>query len=304
VKYSGKTHYSFTDEEVLKVFDKSRDFRKASFKAIVDTLSVHQKQQIIDNLKELETENLLKKELGYNTSGIELVTLVGELAEHFIQIVESERRRVSKFDSYFPTAKSNQEVLSPFVVKITDSNHKDKAEKFLKGYDLFKQTLDQIQEIIEFIESKLSKIERFRNFREHIITELGKLGGKYKTNPIFKLQEGFDKKFNNSVIENYMFLEKTFQDIKDEYHSLIIGEHQQMTKIHGELKTQIQDAISNVKNVSGEPNRDILSELSEIIAYADSHICDNLKIEYEIACQFCNYSLNEIISANQSIGLR
>jgi len=304
VKYNGRTIYDYKDEDILNVFGKSREFKKAAFKAIVSTLQSSQKKQLVECLKKLKTETILDRTFGYGTNDIELVSIVSSLAEYFIQKVDAERRRNADFDSYFPGAAEYQSVLAPFAVKITDVNYKGKAEEFMSNYESFKEAVEQMQEIIAFIEKKLTNVERFRSFITHITTELDKLGGKYKDNPIFALEEEFTEKFNESVVNHYVFLEQTFQKIKDNYHSLMKEKHQEMSDIHGALKKQAENAIRKVKKVSEELNKDIITELTDISTYAKNHSCDDLKIEYEIACQNCHYSLNEIITANQSIELK
>lgn len=190
------------------------------------------------------------------------------------------------------------------TVKITDVNYKEKAEEFLNNYESFKEAVEKILDIVVFIETNLANVERFQTFIVHITTELDKLGSKYKDDLISGLQEEFIEKFNESVVNHYIFLQQTFQKIKDNYHSLIKGKHQEMSGIHGALKKQVEKAIQKVKKISEEINQDILSELTDISTYAENHSCDDLKIEYDIDCQNCHYSMNEIITANQSIELK
>jgi len=304
MKFGGSTHYSYRDDEVLSVFSKSRDFRRASFKAITSTLSTMQKQKLVQHLKELKAKDHLNRDFGYSTNAIELVSIVSALAEHFIQKVIEEKGRNPNFDIYFQGVGDFQNTLVPYSIKITGDNYKEKAEEFLDGYGEFKAAVEGISEVIEFIRSKLTKVDQFQNFITHITTELEKLGGEYKGNPIFEMQTEFTKKFNESVVNNYIFLEQTFQKVKDEYHSLMNGKHQEMRKLHGNLKKQAEDVVWKVKEVSDELNEDIISQLSGIVTYADNHVCSELKIEYETECQSCHFSLNEIISANQSIQLQ
>ena len=57
------------------------------------------------------------------------------------------------FDKLFgpPNIDELREAISPFVVKITDVNCKEKAEEFLKTIESFKKVIPEIQKIIEFI---------------------------------------------------------------------------------------------------------------------------------------------------------
>ena len=304
VKHGGKTLYNYRDEDVLSLFSKSREFKKASFKAITSSLTLHQKQQVVDNLKKLKAHEMLNKDFGYSTNDIELVTIIGELSGHFIQKVEDRKKMIADFNDYFPKAQFSMESLQPYVIKITDSNYKLKAEEFLEGFDQFSEAIEHIQNIISFIDNNLSRVKKFHNFIVNIVRELEKLGGTYQDNLIYKLQEDFKNKFDESVINNYSKLEKIYQDIKDEYHRLIKDEHDLMAKNHADLKLMAEGLQSDIVDISESLNKGIISELDNIITYATKHICNDLRIEYEISCQSCHFSLNEIIASNQNVGIR
>jgi len=304
MKFNGQQHFSYTDDEVLSVFSKSRDFKKASFKAITSSISTKQKQDIVESLKELKAKKHLNKDFSYSTNEIELVTLISSLSEHFIQKVKEEKSRNSEFNQYFPDVDNFTNVLSPYFIKITGDNYKDKAEEFLTGYTEFKSAIDGINQIMDFIQTKLDKVERFKVFINHIVTELGKLGDSYKDNKIFEIHTSFNESYTESVVNHYSKLEKYYQNVKDEYHSLMKNKHQHMLKAHTTLKQQAEDTVRKVKEIDGALNADLISQLNGIVGYAENHCCEHLKIEFETDCQSCHYSLNEIISANQSVQLK
>ena len=304
VKHGGKTLYNYRDEDVLNLFSKSREFKKASFKAITSSLTLHQKQQVVDNLKKLKAHEILTRCFSYSTNDIELVIIIGELSGHFIQKVEDRKKMISEFNDYFPKAQSSTESLQLYVIKITDSNYKSKAEEFLGGFDQFSEAIEQIQNIISFIENNLSRVKKYHDFIVNIVRELEKLGGTYQDNLIFKLQENFKNKFSESIINNYSKLEKIYQNIKDEYHRVIKDEHDLMTKYHEDLKLLAESLRSDIIDISESLNKNIISELDSIITYASKHICNDLRIEYEISCKSCHFSLNEIIASNQNVGIR
>ena len=304
MKYNGTQHFSYTDEEVLTVFGKSREFKKASFKAITSSISTKQKQDIVESLKELKAKKHLNREFSYSTNEIELVSILSSLSEHFIQKLKDEKYRNPEFDTYFPGVDALQNNLVPYSIKITGDNYKEKAEDFLAGYSEYKEAVDGINKVTEFIQSNLGQVEIYKTFINHIVTELDKLGGEYKDNKIFDIQSSFNEKFTESVVDNYLQLERLYQDVKDEYHSLMKSKHDEMRKEHVELNKEADVALKQVKAVDEKLNADLISHLNNIIGYAATHACDNLKIEFETECQSCHYSLNEIISANQSIQLQ
>jgi len=301
VKYNGITHYNYKDEEILSLFSRSREFKKASFKAITSTLSLHQKQQIVENLKELKTRTVLDRHISYSTNDIELVMIISELADFFIQKVIEREKMIPNFNNYFSDTMARTEFLRSYIGKVTDSNYKAKAEEFLEGYAQFKETIQQIQSVVVFIETSLTKVEKYNDFITHIVRELEKLGGKFQDNSIFSFQKEFKQKFNESIVHNFSDLEKLYQKIKDEYHRLIKDEHVRMTQQHQELMSKAEVLRADISKVSASLNNNLITEINDIIYYAGKHICNDLKIEFEISCQSCHFSLNEILSSNQNI---
>lgn len=304
MKYNGQQHFSFTDDEVSSVFGKSREFKKASFKAITSALSTKQKQDLVESLKELKTKTHLNREFSYSTNEIELVSILSSLSEYFIQKVKEEKQRNEEFEMYFPNTDEFLNVLTPYTIKVTGDNYKEKAEEFLNDYSVYKNAIDGINNVMDFIQTKLIKVERFRSFINHIVTELEKLDDEYKNNKIFKFQSSFNEKFDESVVDNYSELEKLNQAAKDEYNSLMKSKHKEMHKEHLALKRQAEDGVKKVVEVDEKLNTDIITQLNGIVSYAENHCCNRLKIEFETECQSCHYSLNEIISANQSVQLK
>ncbi len=298
---TGIITYDYKSEETWNVFSRSRDFRKAAFKIITSTLSMAQKQQIVDHLKELQTERILNREFSYSINNIELISLISDLCRHFIDRVKERRDLQSNFDRYFPKAEDFVNQLKPFATKITDANYQTKAEDFLNQYNAFKNAVSGIREILHFVDRKLAEVEKYREFVRHIVIELKKLGGTYQDNPIFDLQQTFDEKFNSSLIQNFNELKNIYQKIKDEYYRLMKVEHDTMSAGHKELATLVEQKMKEVQDISADLNRELLSKLAEIKRYAQTHVCPGLKIEYEIACQNCHFTLNEIIASNQSI---
>jgi len=133
---------------------------------------------------------------------------------------------------------------------------------------------------------------------------LEKLGGVYKDNCIFSLNEQFEEKYSQSVSDNFAELKMIFQKIKDEYYRIIEKEHKKMTQKHEELKNQAEESRKKIVLIPGDLNKEVLGKIDEIIYYAKQHICTNLTISFDTKCESCHYSLNEIISANQNINYK
>lgn len=304
IKYNGNDIYNYKDDELQNIFGKSREFKKAQFKAISSALSLHEKQQIVDHLRALKVREILNKDFNYSTNDFELVNLIGEFAHYFILKIEDRSSMISGFDSLFSDIPERISQIRPFTGKITDANHKSKAETFLNRYNEYKEAIGSIQEVLNFIETKLPNIKKYEAFVKHIIRELQKLGGSYQDNIVFELYKNFKAKFEQSVVKNYDELEQLYQKIRDSYFQLMKTEHDKMMKHHLELKAKAEQEIKAIKRIDEVSNEQIIWELKDIENYAEKRTCNNLKIEYEISCQNCHFSLNEIIISNQHLPLK
>jgi len=301
IKYNGREIYDYNNADILNLFTKSREFKKASFKAITSTLSALQKQKLVENLKELQATEILDKYFDYNSNDIELVNIIKSLAEYFINKIEDCKKYIEEFDNYFSRITEKLIILRGYLSRVTGDNYKDQAEKFIKEYPEFKEAIDDIQKVLKFCETDLNNVKTYRKFVIQIVQELEKLGGIYKDSCIFSLNEQFEEKYSQSVSDNFVGLKEIYQKIKDKYYRLTEKEHQEMTQKHKELKNQTEEIKKEVILIPGNLNKEVLGKLDEIIYYAEKHICANLKISIDTKCESCHYSLNEIISANQTI---
>jgi hypothetical protein len=304
IKYNGREIYDYHDADILNLFTKSREFKKASFKAITSTLSALQKQKLVENLKELQATEILGKSFDYNSNVIELVNIITSLSGHFLSKIEDSKKFINEFDDYFPRIAEKLTTLRGYSSLVTGDNYKDQAEKFIKEYPEFKEAIDDIQKVLKFCEADFNEVKAYRKFVIQIVQELEKLGGIYKDNRIFSLNEQFEKKYSQSVSDNFIDLKEIYQKIKDEYYQLTEMEHKKMTQKHEELRNKAEEGRKKVALIPGNLNKEILDKLDEIIYYAGKHICTNLIISFDTKCESCHYSLNEIISANQNINYK
>jgi len=301
IKYNGREIYDYHDTDIQNLFSKSRELKKASFKAITSTLTASQKQKLVEHLKELRAMEFLDKYFDYNSNDIEVVNIIQNLSEHFLNKIEACKKYIDEFENYFPQIAKKIIILRGYLSRVTGDNYKDQAEKFIKEYTEFKEAIDDIQKVLKFCETDLNNIKIYKKFVIQIVQELEKLGGIYKDNCVFSLSEQFEGKYNQSVSDNFTELKLIFQKIKDEYYQLTEKEHQKMTQEHKELKNKAEETKKEVNLIPGNLNKTVVDKINEIISHADRHICNNLKIASETKCESCHYSLNEIISANQTI---
>lgn len=300
VRYNGRTIHDYHDPDIRNVFSISREFRKASYKAISSTITATQKQKLVDNLKELESDKILHIHFDYNTNELELAEIISNVSNHYLEQIEVYQRRENDFSFFFPNIYDDLKILREYSQKITADNFKETIERFLDNYSHYKQTINNIKKIIAFCEKDLENVKKYQKFVKQVKHEIDKVESIMQDNQVFSLIDDFNQKYNSSVFESFPDLEKIFQNIKDGYYRLMESEHEKMVASYLELQKTVQKYHQEIASISEHLNRDILDELNRIVHNAGKYVCDNLQITFDTKCENCHFSLNEIIFANQS----
>src|SRR5690606_27561739 len=87
VKYQGNEYFSPTDDEVLRVFSNSREFKKAAFKAISKTLPTADKNAIVQTLQDLKYNEQIRNtddpRVDWNLNDFQLVQATVQAANYY-----------------------------------------------------------------------------------------------------------------------------------------------------------------------------------------------------------------------------
>jgi len=304
VKYNGRNIYDYRDSDLYTLFNKSTEFKKGSFKAISATITATQKRDLVEKLKELEAEKYLSTYFDYNTNDLQLVNMVTELSEYFINQVSTYKKQYDDFNDLFPGIENDLTVLREYTQTVTGDNFKETIEKFLNNYSQYQISLNHIQKTISFCEKDLNTARKYKSFVNQVKQELEKIGGTYQNSNIFQAAKEFNERYHGFLCDNFSELQGKYQKVRDEYYRLMKEEHQKMNSLYQKLKQNAQDQQVKVVAISEELNQEILIKINQIISFAEKHCCNHLKISFSEKCENCHYSLNEILYANQTIGIK
>ncbi|MBZ0199402.1 MAG: hypothetical protein K8H86_06015, partial [Ignavibacteriaceae bacterium] len=304
VKYNGAERFDYSDPDVLKVFTSSREFEKASFKAISKTLSASNKNEIIQSLLDIKAKDILEKEIGYNTNDFELIDTITIISNKLIDLLRTLHKNTYDFEKYFPDYSSLISFFKEFTDKTTEGNYLDKADLFLQKNSDFVKSVKKIKSIDQFVQKKLPAAKKFQQFVGNVISELNKIGGSYKQSNIFNYSSEFDELFNNSLTDKYSEIEKKVQQIKDEYYRIFEKEHKMMASSHQELLSKCKSTLSKIESVSIDLNADLIQEANSLIDYTQKRICNHYDIGYEHTCKNCAFSMYEAVSSIEAVQLK
>lgn len=295
VKFNDTEYFTYSEKAVQEVFNSGAKFKTARFKSITKTLSAAQKIEIVKILLDLEIEKHANIKIKYESSDFELADSITYFADTFIKTVATLKNTLPDFDNLFNKVLLQADVLQNFVSKTTEANYIEKAEDFLKGKVEYSEAIRIIVKAEVFIKKNLDKIKGFSRFVSAVKSELGKAD--IKNNTVTTNAESFEKAMVQDVIENFADIQKAAQAIKDEYYLLMSANAKTMAGLYTSLKGEIVSAQDDLtKNYPSELNKENAGKLQSLLEYCNSKIVSDVRLEYHISCQDCNYSLTDILN--------
>ncbi len=291
-KFNGSDIFSYRDEVVGTIFSSSKNFQKASFKAISKSLSTTQKNDIVSLLRGLKIEEVTNEKVDWNTNDFQLIEAVRTLAEYYINAVRTMTKTVAEFEVLFGTESSLIGKLHEFSGKVNEGNFLDTAVNFLANKDAFEATIKKIEKIEKFIKSNLHKARDIKRFVDDLKIELEKSDA---SNEKFKdAINTFESLYTKSVVEGYKDILAQGQILKDLYHALMVEANQKMSDAYNGLQTAANATIVEINKYPKDLNRGLLTQVQGIIDYASKRMNGEVKLDYTIKCSNCHFSLSEM----------
>lgn len=295
VKFNDTEYFTYSEKAVQEVFNSSAKYKTARFKSITKTLSAAQKIEIVKILLDLEIEKHTKVKIKYESSDFELADSVTYFADTFIKTVATLKNTLPDFDKLFKKVLLQADVLQNYVSKTTEANYIEKAEDFLKGKVEYSEAIRTIVKAEGFIKRNLDKIKGFSRFVDSVKGELNKAD--IKNDIVTKNAKSFEEAMAQDVIDNFAVIQKAAQAIKDEYYLLMSANAKIMAGLYMALKADVVAAQADLtKNYPADLNKENAAKLQSLLEYCTSKIIADVRLEYHISCQDCNYSLTDILN--------
>lgn len=221
VKYGGEDFHSASDDGVGKVFESARAFDKASFKAVLQSLSYKDRQEIVDILKE---DCHYKKITGeeqpnYNKNDFEIVDCIRTLSKTLSKMVYDKIESDEDMAALFPTSVKARAIFNRFNKTVTDANYLNMANDFLDEADEYIRAVERVQKDLRFIDTQFEEIEDEKEFIAEVKDELEKTSADMTT--FNQKRELWQQARENDLVRNAAMMKQTTQDIKDLYYLLM-----------------------------------------------------------------------------------
>jgi len=293
-KYNGAEKFSWRDEGVKVFFENSREFKKASFKAVSKSLSVLQKQELAQFLLDIEVEKYIGRKIDYNTNDFELVSAVRDAAKHFADKVTTLRNSEKEFDQLFPKADENATYLGGFTGAVSEANYIDKAVEFLTSKDAFHKALQEIEKVEKFIRNNLPKVKEWKAFVSAVQDELTKAATTNAT--IQQLKTDFESHLNGDVIKNFATLQQSAQKTKDEYHQLFSAAMKDCSAKYTEIETLASSLVNEIEKLPAGLNDAASQKASALKQYAKQRTNASVSIDFDVKDKQSRFTYSEVLS--------
>lgn len=293
-KYNGVEKFSWRDDGVKVFFENSREFKKASFKAVSKSLSALQKQELAQFLLDLEVEKYIGRKVDYNTNDFELVAAVRDTAKHFSDKVPTLRNGEIEFDKLFPQADSNASFLGGFTGAVNEANYIDKAVEFLSAKNDFLKALQEIEMVETFIRKNLSKVKEWEMFVTAVQDELTKAATNNAA--IQQLKTDFESHLTGDVIKNFSSLQQAAQKTKDEYHQLFSSAMKDCATKYTEIETLTDGLIKEIETLPSGLNDNASNKASALSQYAKQRKVATVSFDFDVKDRQSRFTYSEVLS--------
>ncbi len=293
-KYNGKEFFSWRDEGVINIFSAAREFRKAAFKAVSKSLSLQQKQEIVQFMLDLEVEKYIGRKINYNTNDFELANAVKDLAKHFADKIGTLANSEREFNNLFPDAGADMDFLGEFTGPVSEANYIDKATGFFVKKQEYLDAINRTLKIEKFIRNKLPHVKQWKQFTEAVMDELQKAA---KSDEIIQaLVEQFNKDYSNNMVEKYGSLHQTAQQIKDRYYTLFSEAMKQCALKYSELVKMADELIAEITTLPAGLNDAAKVKAESIKQYAEQRASNKINLEFDVKDKISRFTYSEVLS--------
>lgn len=298
IKFNNQEYHSWQQEGAKEPFANSRNFQRASFKAITKSLSYNEKRDIVDTLKDCRYKELTGNNLSYNMNDFELVAAIQSLAVTEIHKVNNQICNDTERERIFRRSLAAKDVLRQYAGTVTEYNYFNTARTFLgdNENEEFCKAVEKIEADIRFIDTNMREIEYQKDYFLDVKNELEFVGSPMQS--FDQIHEAYLQMLDSDPVHNYQQMKKEYQNVKDLYYQNMDHQAEQMINGYGDLLTRIEAIKKNADQYPAEWNTRLYSKMKEKEDVCKKYIISKIQLkDYEIRCSNCHLQLRDIVSA-------
>lgn len=298
IKYNGQEYHSWQQDGAKEPFATSRNFQRASFKAVIKSLSYNEKRDVVDTLKDCRYKELTGYNISYNMNDFELVDAIRTLALKEIDKVDNHIIGHNEREHIFRRSITAKDTLSNYSGVVTEYNYFNTARTFLneENNEEFCKAIERIEADIQFIDTNMREIERQKDYFLDVKHELEFVGLPMQT--FDQIHEAYLQMLDSDPVHNYQQMKTEYQKVKDLYFQNMDYQAEQMSLGYSKLLNRVEAIKTEADKYPKEWNKKLYAKILEKEDVCKKFIISKIKLkDYEIRCSTCGLQLRDIVNA-------
>lgn len=298
IKYNNHEYHSWQQDGAKETFANSRNFQRASFKAITMSLSYNEKRDIVDTLKDCRYKELTGGNLSYNMNDFELVAAIQSLAITEIHKVNDRICNDDERERIFRRSLAAKDVLRQYAGTVTEYNYINTARTFLgdNENEEFCKAVEKIEADIHFIDNNMREIGYQKEYFNDVKNEL-----EFVDTPMQQFDQIHDtylQLLDSDPVRNFQHMKQEYQKVKDLYCQNMEHQAELMINGYGELLNRIEAVKNEADKYPKEWNIRLYYKIREKEDVCKKYIISKIQLkDYEIRCSRSHLQLRDIVSA-------
>lgn len=300
-KYNGTDYNSPNDTESRIIFQNARNFSRASFKAISQSLSYNDRSDIVDILKEdCNYRTWTGENISYQSNDFDLVNAIRDLSKAIISKVNHEIAEDNRLSQLFAASLQARTVFHPFTPAVNDGNCFTQARAFLSQQDDFIAAVKRVEKDLDFIDNNFTLIEQIKEYLNSVKEEMR--SAECDMQLIDPIVEQFKQCYENDVVRNFQMIQELAQKAKDLYFTLFKGKAERVTELYTDLRTKAEELRHQVNAYPPAWNQALLNKIDQLDSDLRRYQISDIDIpQFAIQCRRCHKQLRDLTYAENMV---
>ncbi|MGN1230090.1 MAG: hypothetical protein ACI4T5_10625, partial [Prevotella sp.] len=298
IKYNNLEFHSWQQDGAREPFQSSRNFQRASFKAVTKSLSYNDKRDIVDTLKDCNYKQLTGGNLSYNMNDFELVDAIRTLAITEISKVNNQIGNDDERERIFRRSIIAKDVLRQYSNTVTEFNYFSTARTFLGANENeeFCKAIEKIEQDINFISHNLRTIQLQKEYFKDVKEEMEFVG--IPMMAYDQISERYSQMLETDPVHNYVQMRQEYQKLKDLYFRYMEQKAEEMTRGYSDLHARVDAIKTEADKYPHEWNTRLYSKIDDKVTLCKKFVISKVDIpDYEIRCRRSRLQLRDMASA-------
>lgn len=307
VKYGGVEYHSFNEVDSHIVFSNSKQFQKASFKAVAKSLTYNDRRDIVDTLKDdCHYQKWTGEQVNYKMNDYELVDAIRTLSREVMSRITNEIIGDTDMEQKFHRSVAARNVLAQYSSAVTDNNYYATAKLFLEANnnDDYISAIACADKDLKFIKEGLPAIKEELSFIEKVEDELDK--SSCAKLAFDSLKTSFIQMYEINIVANATNMVQITQQVKDLYYQLMKHYAEEMTTGYIDLQVELDHLKGKLEVYPKAWNVRLYNQIADMVTVCEKNRVHQIELKgFSTQCAKSGFMLRDMVYAiNQLEGLK